>query len=136
MLVFLAADRNRLEDLKQGTRQFLAWDSIQRESEKETLNMDTYQRNQARTKREETNKIVEARIPETYTWLLVPDQPDPKQPDELQELRLQPNSPLAVNASRKLKSEEMLITQYAGMLLRQEMDRIPCGEETMFTSKS
>jgi predicted AAA+ superfamily ATPase len=124
-LVFLAADRNRLEDLKQGVRQFLAWDSIQHESEKETLNMDTYQRNQARTKREETNKIVEARIPETYTWLLVSDQPDPKRPDELQELHLQPNSPLAVNASRKLKSEDMLITQYAGTLLRQEMDRIP-----------
>src|SRR6266852_2324809 len=51
-LVFLAADRNRLEDLKQGVRQFLAWDSIQRESEKETLNLDTYQRNQARTTRE------------------------------------------------------------------------------------
>src|SRR5258708_28466919 len=124
-LVFLAADRNRLEDLKQGVRQFLAWDSIQSESEKETLNMDTYQRNQARTKREETHKIVEARIPETYTWLLVPDQPDPKRPDELQELRLQPNSPLAVNAGRKLKSEDMLITQYAGTLRRHEMDRIP-----------
>ncbi len=124
-LVFLAADRNRLEDLKQGVRQFLAWDSIQRESEKETLNLDTNQRIQARTKREETNKIVEARIPETYTWLLVPDQPDPKRPDELQELRLQPNSPLAANASRKLRSEDMLITQYAGTLLRQEMDRIP-----------
>jgi predicted AAA+ superfamily ATPase len=124
-LVFLAADRNRLEDLKQGVRQFLAWDSIQRESEKETLNLDTNQRIQARTKREETNKIVEARIPETYTWLLVPDQPDPKRPDELQELRLQPNSPLSANASRKLRSEDMLITHYAGTLLRQEMDRIP-----------
>ncbi len=124
-LVFLAADRNRLEDLKQGVRQYLAWDSITQESE--TLNLDAFQRNQARTKREEAYKTVEARIPETYLWLLVPDQPDPRQPEELQEFKLQPQpqSPLAVNASRKLKTEGMLITRYAGTLLRREMDRIP-----------
>ena len=122
-LVFLAADRNRLEDLKQGMRQFLAWDSISQQSE--TLNLDAFQHNQAKTKREEAHKIVEARIPETYTWLLVPDQPDPKQPDELQELRLQAQSPLAANTSRKLKNEDMLTTQYAGTRLRSEMDRIP-----------
>ncbi len=124
-LVFLAADRNRLEDLKQGVRQYLAWDSINQESE--MLNLDAFQRNQAKTKRDEANKSVEARIPETYTWLLVPDQPNPRILDELQELKLQPQpqSSLTVNASRRLKTEEMLITHYAGTLLRCEMDRIP-----------
>ncbi len=124
-LAFLAADRNRLEDLKQGVRQFLAWDSIHQQSE--TLNLDAFQRNQARTKRDEANKSVEARIPEAYIWLLVPDQPDPRLPDELQEIRMQPQpqNPLAVNASRRLRTEDMLITQYAGTLLRRELDRIP-----------
>src|SRR3989441_1124590 len=97
-LVFLAADRTRLEDLKQGVRQFLAWDSIKREIESETLNLDTFQRNQVKTKQEEANKSVEARIPETYIWLLVPDQPDPRQPDELQELRLQPQPQSSLTA--------------------------------------
>jgi len=124
-LIFLAADRNRLEDLKQGTRQFLAWNSIYEDSKTLNLNLDNFQRNQAQTKREEANKTVESRIPETYTWLLVPDQPDPKKPDVLQEIKMQPQGSLALNASRKLKSEEMLITQYAGTLLRQEMERIP-----------
>jgi predicted AAA+ superfamily ATPase len=124
-LIFLAADRNRLEELKQGMRQLLAWTSIF--GQRDELNLDTFQRNQAEKKADEAKKTVEARIPETYTWLLVPDQPDPKRSDELQELRLQPqpNSTLAANASRKLRSEEMLITQYAGTLLRGEMDRIP-----------
>jgi hypothetical protein len=126
-LVFLAADRPRLEDLKQGVRQYLAWESIKREMESDVLNLDTYQRHQVRTKYEEANKTVEARIPETYTWLLVPEQPDPRQPDDLQELKLQPQpqSTLTANASRRLRSEDMLITQYAGTLLRQELDRIP-----------
>jgi adenine-specific DNA methylase/predicted AAA+ superfamily ATPase len=124
-LVFLAADRTRLEELKQGVRQYLSWDSIHQQSE--PLNLDAFQRNQAKTKRDEANKSVVARIPETYTWLLVPDQPELRQSDELQELRLQPQlqNSLAANASRRLKTEEMLITQYAGTLLRREMDRIP-----------
>jgi len=126
-LVFLAADRNRLEDLKQGVRQYLAWKSIKQEMEDEKLNLDTFQRSQTRTKYEEANKVVEARLPETYIWLLVPEQPDPHQPDTLAELRQQnqQQGQLAVNASRRLRTEEMLITQYAGTLLRQELDRIP-----------
>jgi hypothetical protein len=124
MLVFLAADRNRLEDLKQGVRQFLAWDSIY--SQSDPLNLDPFQRNQAKTKRDEADESVERRIPETYIWLLVPDQPDPHQAGHLQELRLQqPQGPLAVSASRRLKMEDMLIPDYAGTLLRGEMDRVP-----------
>jgi len=124
-LVFLAADRNRLQDLKQGVRQYLAWKSIDDESE--TLNLDAFQRNQAKTKRDDANKIVVARIPETYTWLLVPNQPDPKSAEALEEIRMQPQpqSPLALNASRRLRSEEMLITQLAGTRLRLDLDRIP-----------
>jgi hypothetical protein len=49
-LVFLAADRTRLAELEQGVRQYLAWRSI--EEEKETLNLDAFQANQAKTKRE------------------------------------------------------------------------------------
>ena len=53
-LVFLAADRNRLEDLKQGVRQFLAWDSIYQENE--TLNLDRLpkQSSKDQTRRGET----------------------------------------------------------------------------------
>ncbi|HXX78431.1 MAG TPA: hypothetical protein VEI53_08075, partial [Ktedonobacteraceae bacterium] len=123
-LVFLAADRNRLEDLKQGMRQYLAWESIYTQSD--PLNLDPFQRNQAKIKCNEANESVERRIPETYIWLLVPDQPDPHQSAHLQELRLQqPQGPLAINASRRIKTEEMLIIDYAGTLLRGEMDRIP-----------
>ena len=37
----------------------------------------------------------------------------------------QPQNPLAVNASRRLKSEGMLLTELSGILLRHELDRIP-----------
>src|SRR5262249_56219196 len=75
-LVFLAGDTNRLRELEQAVRQYLAWSSIW--DDQETLNLDPFQSRQAETKRPTTDETVDARIPETYQWLLVPGQPDPQ----------------------------------------------------------
>lgn len=123
MLVFLAADRTRLGELEQAVRQYLAWKSI--EAERESLNLDAFQANQARTKREQAEETVRQRIPETYQWLLVPVQPDPQAAVTWQEIRLQGQDPLAVRAAKKLRNEELLITQFAGTRLRLELDRVP-----------
>jgi predicted AAA+ superfamily ATPase len=125
MLVFLAADRTRLNDLDQAVRQYLAWKSIANDAV--TLNLDAFQSNQAKTKCEQADETVVQRIPETYVWLLVPGQGkwDPNAPIDWQEIRLQGQSALAVRASKKLGSEELLITEFAGTRLKLELDRIP-----------
>jgi hypothetical protein len=126
-LIFLVADRTRVEELKQATRLFLAWESI--EKERESLNLDAFQSNQAKERRIDAEKRILALIPETYSWLLVPEQIDPRRPDSIGEYKLQPqrdsNGLLATNASYLLHTEELLITQLAGLRLRQEMDKIP-----------
>ena len=122
-LIFLAADGNRLKELEQAVRQFLAWKSIC--EERETLNLDPFQSRQAETKYQNADETVAARIPESYQWLLVPEQPDPKGTLEWSEIRQQGQDPLAVRASKKLKSEELLLTQLGGTRLRHELDRIP-----------
>ncbi len=122
-VVFLAPDRTRLEELEQGVRQYLAWKSI--ETECETLNLDAFQSNQAKTKREQADDTVAQRIPDTYQWELVPCQPNPTGALEWREIRVQGQDALAVRASKKLKNEELLITQFAGTRLRMELDRIP-----------
>ena len=76
MLVFLAPDRNRLAELEEAIRQYLAWKSIH--DERDTLNLDTFQRNQAQTKHEQADDTVRVRISETYMWLLSPRQEDPR----------------------------------------------------------
>ena len=53
-LIFLVADRTRVEELKQATRLFLAWESI--EKERETLNLDALQWNQAKDRRAKMQK--------------------------------------------------------------------------------
>ncbi len=124
--VFLVADKTRLAELDSAVRQYLAWKSI--EAERETLNLDAFGMNQARTKRDQADEAVKARIPETYSWLLVPGLPDAGARSdalEWQELRLQGQDPLAVRASKKLKNEELLLTQFGGTRLRMELDRVP-----------
>jgi predicted AAA+ superfamily ATPase len=122
-LVFLAPDATRLQDLEAAARQYLAWQSIH--NDREELNLDAFQRSQADSKYQSADSTVEARIPETYLWLLVPEQADPTGSIEWSETRQQGQDPLAVRVSKKLKNEELLMVQLGGIRLRHELDRIP-----------
>ena len=122
-LIFLAPDKARLEELEQAVRLYLAWKSI--DEEQDALNLDAFQRNQARSKRDEADQTVAKRIPETYIWLLVPVQPSPTGPVEWDEIRVTGEDKLAVKASRKLRTEELLITELGGPRLALELDRVP-----------
>ena len=113
----------RLKELIQAARQYLAWESIW--EDRETLNLDEFQRRQAETKRKASDDTISARIPETYQWLLVPKQDDPKGAIEWAEIRLQGQDSLAARAAKKLKTEELLLTQLGGTRLRFELDRVP-----------
>lgn len=123
MLVFLAAEQNQGEPLAQALRSFLAWRSIR--DEEEQLNLDAFQRNQARTKFEDANRTVDARILETFLWLLVPYQSDAADPMSLvlEERKLQGQEPLAVQAGKRLETDGTLYTKLAGSVLRMEMDK-------------
>jgi predicted AAA+ superfamily ATPase len=127
-LVFLAADRARLADLDEAVRYYLAWNSIVEESEGDEpqLNLDANQRRQARTQRDNAHATVNARIPETYQWLLVPVQLKPQDLAQWQAFRLQGGQEaLAVRASRKLKNDELLVSKLAATRLRLELDNVP-----------
>lgn len=122
-LVFLAVDKVRYQDLEDALRKYLAWDSIV--EEKETLNLDPFQAKQAENQRQAAAGAVAARLPETYQWLLVPGQPTAQASIEWHALRLSGTEFLAVRASKKLRNDELLITNLAASRLRMELDRIP-----------
>jgi hypothetical protein len=122
-LVFLAADKTRLQDLDEAARKLLAWESIL--LEKDNLNLSPFQVAQAETQKKAADSAVTARLPETYQWLLVPVQSTPQVPVTWEALRLSGTDALAVRASKKLRTDEAYLTSFAPTRLRMELDRIP-----------
>ena len=122
-LVFLAADRVRLQDLDEALRKYLAWSSIV--AEKEALNLDPHQARQAETQKQAADGAATARLPETYQWLLVPEQSNPQAPVKWEAVRLTGGDALAVRASKKLRSDELLVTGLGSTILRKHLDAVP-----------
>ena len=84
-----------------------------------------HQVKQAETQKTSADSSVTARLPETYQWLIVPTQANPQSPLEWQAIRLSGQEALAVRASKKLRSDELLIMGFASSRLRLELDRVP-----------
>lgn len=122
MIIFLAADQLRLAELLQAVRSYLAWSSIEEDGEAGRLNLDSFQRNQAKTQRVGADETVRSRIPEAYQWLLAPEQSDPLAKVELRAIKVSGSDPLAVRAGAKLRNEEQLITKFGGVNLRLVLD--------------
>jgi predicted AAA+ superfamily ATPase len=122
-LVFLAADKVRLQDLDEALRKFLAWKSIL--AEQVALNLDPHQARQAESQKQAADGAVTARLPETYQWLLVPEQVKPQAPVTWKPLRLSGGDALAVRASKKLRSDESLVTSLGATILRKHLDEVP-----------
>lgn len=122
-LVFLAADKTRLQELDDAVRAYLAWQSIL--SEKDVLDLSPHQVRQAETQQAAADSVVTARLPETYHWLLVPTQDNPQAGGRWETIRLSGQEALAMRASKKLRNDELLVTSLGATRLRMEMDRVP-----------
>ncbi len=122
-LVFLAADKTRLQDLDEAARKYLAWQSIL--ADQTHLDLTPYQVTQAETQRSVAESTMVARVPETYQWLLVPVQSTPQSPINWDASRLSVPDALAVRASKKLRSDELYLTSFGATRLKMDLDRIP-----------
>jgi len=122
-LVFLVPDKTRIQDLDEAVRKYLAWESIL--GEKELLDLSPHQVKQAETQKTAADGVVTARLPETYQWLLVPKQSTPQAAVEWQAIRLTGQGELAVRASKKLRSDELLVLNLAASSLQLELTKIP-----------
>ena len=69
--------------------------------------------------------VVTARLPETYQWMLVPVQTTPQSAVTWQPVKLSEQEALAVRASKRLKSDELLLASFAATRLRMELDSMP-----------
>ena len=120
MLVFLAADQRRVDDLEQAVAEFLAWCEIVDEAG--PLNLDEHQKAQARTRLDDADRTVELRLADAYQCLLVPRQPTPTGPIEWEAIKVDGEGGLAERAVRKLAHGGGLYLNYPPVLLRLQLD--------------
>ena len=124
MIVFLAPDSKRYEELDQAVRDYLAWRSIASSEDRiQELDLTAHQAAQARKKFKDSDETVYLRISASYHWLLVPVQPqglsltvDEIKTDTAKER-------LAERASDKLHNADLLRTVHGARLIRMDLDQ-------------
>ncbi|KWW97478.1 ATPase AAA [Carbonactinospora thermoautotrophica] len=121
MLVFLAADRKRVEDLEAATREYLAWKNISGRIKE--LNLSPQQVSQVETRLANADQAVALRIASTYIWALVPVQPDPARPVQWDVIKVEgAKERLAERTSDKLRQTDQLRAVHAARLIRTDLN--------------
>jgi hypothetical protein len=115
-LVFLAPDSRRIGELEAAVADYLAWRSIRDDAG--ILNLDDSQKQQVAVRFESADNTVVGRLRETYTQVLVPEQPEPTGPITLHTVTVSRPEQLAADVSKKLVAEGMLHTAFAYESLR------------------
>ena len=116
-LLFLAADYDTVNRLKDQVRSLLAWQSIVSDIKEMKLNLDQFQARQASRSLDDAQAALQRMVRETYRWLLAPMQEiRPGKAPELQWEAFQLNagaSVLSQEIERTLKDNELLINEWA-----------------------
>jgi len=125
MLAFIAPDQDLMASLKQAVRQYLAWKSIKEDSE--DLNLDAAQNRETLNNLNRADETVDARIKETYCWLLVPyiDKTVDIKNIIWETIRISGgNENIITKAAKKMLQNEQIITRWAPALLKMELDNV------------
>lgn len=124
MLVLLAADAKRMEELDDAVRDYLAWKSIAYTDDRIIeLGLSAQQANQARKRLKDADQAVSLRITDTYHWVIVPAQPLADRPVTWDVLRADgAKDRLGERASDKLVQADMLRTVHGARSIRYDLD--------------
>ncbi|MDN3687236.1 Swt1 family HEPN domain-containing protein [Cyclobacterium jeungdonense] len=124
-LLFLSADRSRLEELKKAVQLYLAWKSIV--DDKTALNLDAYQSNQAESKTKASLDTIKLRLPETFIWILTSFQERGSSDIvwDVSKMNGSNQEPYLSRVLKKLTSQSLLYNDFAPTLLKMDLDNIP-----------
>lgn len=125
MLVFLAGDTDRLNEVEQSARQFLGWQAVL--DAKHELDLTPNQQQQAVDQRAKHEKTLVDRLALAYQWVLVPASNDPGQPFVIDVTKADGQAPsYAERVSKKLGNEGRLVTDLAPSSIRTTLEfKIP-----------
>lgn len=123
-VVFLAADEARLEELDAATRDYLGWTHVL--ANEADLDLTQNQRKQAAQRQAQADQTVTSRLLQSFTWALVPAQPDAGAPFVIRETKVEGQSDsLADRVSRRLGNDGDLSTRQASATIRLAISKVP-----------
>jgi hypothetical protein len=122
MLVFLAPDSKRLDELQEAARDYLAWSWVS--SRQEELNLSPQQVKQVEANSKRSDEAVTARMAQAYHWALVPEQADPARPATIAVEKADgANDRLAERVTEKLNRLALLAGSVAARTIRLDLDQ-------------
>ncbi|TAK69428.1 MAG: ATP-binding protein [Actinomycetota bacterium] len=120
MVVFVAADGQRYEELDSAVRAFLSWKQIADQATE--MDLTPSQKAQADSRRRQADEDARNRLAATYTWTFVPTQ-DPQSPPEVAVVPVKDGQGgLAERVTTKLVREGLLATTYGAFSARMALD--------------
>lgn len=130
MVVFLAADTDRLSELTNAVRDYLGWRHVHEKSD--DLDLTAQQVRQAVDKRDRAGQTVDDRLLGTYHWVLAAEQPVHGQPFTIAATKSEgAGSSLAERISKRLLTESTLNIERAARLIRLDLqNQLPTVWET------
>lgn len=121
MLVFLAVDDRRKEELDEAVREFLSWGYVLDRAA--DLDLSPNQQQMARARHKRADEIIDQRIGVSYHWVLLPEQPAAAAPAEIRPMKAEGQSPqLVERVSERLRREGALAAVHAPQNIRQYLD--------------
>jgi predicted AAA+ superfamily ATPase len=122
MVVFLAPDAKRLDELNDAVRHYLAWDWCA--DHVDELNLSPQQVKQVHANRKGSDDAAAARIAQTYLWALVPEQPDATRPPVMAVEKAEgANERLAERVTEKLTRAGLLAASINARTIRLDLDQ-------------
>lgn len=122
MLVFLAADESRLEELERSVRDYLGWKYVLASPD---LDLTDNQKTQANDKLKRADETTSARLQGTYQWVLHPRQPNAREPWVIAETKVEGSGSLADRVGKRLKTDGDLADVHAMTSARMAINKVP-----------
>jgi uncharacterized protein len=121
MLVFMAADERQLDTLRDAMRKALAWKNVANRAGQ--LGLTVRDAETAKQKGEEAADTLKTRLRETWCYLIYPTQENPQDEVEWQYSKIPTQDGLLSRASKKLTSEEALLSEIGPRSLSRHIDQ-------------
>lgn len=127
-LIFLLADRGKLERLENATRQYLGWKMVHDTAD--ALNLTAQQLKQTKASVQQSDQNVTDRLQDTFSWAAYPQQFETDKPFDVATERLGDGGgkKLAERVASKLQRSDELVTEFGppilGITLHQELGKL------------